>query len=276
MLPGPSGWSHRYCRKNREAWVLPWVRNDLRVFRGALEGLGGNFEVEERVDDKVTRDLVENYFTNELPRQLSKDEPHVLLVYFSGHGVIQGSDRCYYTHLTDLVHDRYTNLLTEADLSLWVSKLKAEVKGIQILFFLDACAPSEKGPGGRPAVAFLGDAVFYASKRGDLVELATTERPGEVPLKDRVSEFTQALAASIQELGQKDRLTLQSLADRLKSLYGRGETLQAKSAPPLAELVLHDKENLGFELRAVDGLTGEPLAGARVTAIDQDYGWTPC
>ena len=72
---------------------LDFVENDIRRMKNFLLNDGGFDEVFIAKNDIVTRDLVEHYMFNVLPRRLSKEDR--LLFYYSGHGADRGGNTGY-------------------------------------------------------------------------------------------------------------------------------------------------------------------------------------
>ena len=128
-------------------WDLYYIEKDLEVMRAALEDLPGSFEVKTLRNEEVTDDALESYLTSVLPKQLASSRGNILVIYYSGHGIIQNGQRCYFTHHIDQSTDgsRYNPLISESDLAGWINRLKARAD-VKVLLLMDACATSEKAP----------------------------------------------------------------------------------------------------------------------------------
>jgi formylglycine-generating enzyme required for sulfatase activity len=251
-----------------DGWSLPFVRNDIKLMQmvlGSPGSIGGGFEVKTLQDREVSRDAVESFLTS-LGKSLAGSD-NLLLIYYSGHGIVQDEERGYYTYHTDLEGDRYSKLLSEGLLSQWVNKLKKEAD-VKVVLIADACAPTEKGPGRKPTVVEMGDARLYATPLGELAEVS----------RDReVSAFTGALAETLSDLSAQPRVSLREVFDntrvRLNAhnpdegpvLYGSGRD----------SILLQNRMSLFFTVSAVDGITDASIKGAQVFKSEAMMGETP-
>ena len=249
-------------------WYLPYVARDIARMKDVLStpaSVGAGFEVVTLQDRDVTLDAVEARLDG-FSGTLSGPED-LLLIYYSGHGVIQDRERAYYTFFTDREGDRYTKLLTEGLLAEWISRLKARA-GIRVIFIGDACAPTEKVPQRRPAEVRFGDARMYAVPMGELATIAE-DRTG--------SAFTGALVRSLAALAAQPRVHLAELFERTRRELNAPDP---EEGPQLIgdrpeRIILQDRNRLGFRVTAVNGITGAPLKGARVMLGEKAVGVTP-
>jgi len=249
-------------------WDLDYIENDLQVMRAALEDLPGSFEVKTLRNNEVTAEALESYLTAVLPRQLAGSRGYILIFYYSGHGVIQNGQRCYFTHHTDLSTDgsRYNPLITESDLAGWINRLKAGAD-VKVFLLLDACASSEKAPRGRARDQMLGDACIYATPRNEMAHLAADQS---------CSAFTREICLALADLSRRPRMTVSDVWKCVRSGMGLSkETEGPQLYPRSADLVLQNRRDLSFTVLAVDGDVDMELEDARVYRGEQKMGAAP-
>ncbi len=251
-----------------DGWSLPFVRNDIKLMEmvlGSPGSIGGGFEIKTLQDREVSRDAVES-FLNGLGKSLAGPD-NLLLIYYSGHGIAQDEERGYYTYHTDLEGDRYSKLLTEGLLSQWVNKLKKKTD-VNVVLVVDACAPTEKGPGRKPTVVELGDARLYATPLGELAEVS----------RDReVSAFTGALAETLSDLSAQPKVSLREVFDNTRIRLnahkpGEGPVLYGSGRD---SILLQNRMSLFFTVSAVDGITDASIKGAHIFKSEAMMGETP-
>ena len=120
--------NHASARSEHLGWNLD-VSDELSTMKSTLKSEAGFGYIETLADDKATLSNIEGFLTQRLPARLS-GEGHTLLIYYTGHGVVQGQERCWFTYYTDFSSDHYSKLLTASTLADWINRLKTD-KGHQ-------------------------------------------------------------------------------------------------------------------------------------------------
>ncbi|MBU0756044.1 MAG: PEGA domain-containing protein, partial [Planctomycetes bacterium] len=252
---------HASEKSRFKGWELDCVARDLSLMKTALEQEAGFSQVTTLDDETATLNNIEGFFKYELPAKL-EGEDNLLLIYYSGHGVVHDSERAWFTYFTDYEGERYSNLLTAAKLKEWIAQLK-EKHRIEVCLVMDSCATSEKAPRRPPREISLGDERIYAAAKGEMTS-------GSV--------FTESFVTALKQLHDRDRVCLKEIFDLAhEDLRNKNLTLPMRAAEKDDSLVLIDRTGLGFTIRAVDSLTpGQAVEDAQVVLDQKNLGRTPC
>ena len=157
--------NHASARSEHLGWNLD-VSDELSTMKSTLKSEAGFGYIETLADDKATLSNIEGFLTQRLPARLS-GEGHTLLIYYTGHGVVQGQERCWFTYYTDFSSDHYSKLLTASTLADWINRLKTD-RDIKVCLVMDACATREKPPKRPPTEIRLGDERIFAAEKGHM------------------------------------------------------------------------------------------------------------
>ena len=248
------------------AWDIPCVDNDIDTMKDVLENTAGFKTFKVLKDSLATISNIKGYLTTDLPSRVQKGD-NLLLIYLSGHGVVQDRQRCWFTHYTDVKGGGYDPLLTSTMLSEWIGALKSKAasKGaaIKVCLVMDSCATEEKGPHTRPRNMEMGDELIFATSPG---EMASS------------SAFTKSFAKALSELGKNERIHLREIYELTrKTLSDKGMSLPERYPEKRESILLLDNQGLSFFIRAHDELLpAMEVKDASVFHDGKELGITPC
>ena len=253
---------HAVEKTTHRGWDLECVDDDLAAMQKTLRDKAGFHHITILKDKDATLSRIRGFLTTEFIKSL-RGQDNLLLIYYSGHGIVQDSERAWFTYYTDLEgQERYTEILTAQMLMDWVDALKNKA-GIDVCLVMDSCATTEKGLfRGTPRKRKLGDERIFATRIGQMAAS---------------SAFTRAFVAALGELADREKVRLREIFESVRRTMERDNLAVPEYSAERAESrLLIDKTGLGFTIRAMDMLSpDQALDGARVILDHKEVGRTP-
>jgi len=222
------------------------VWNNLKSVETALAALESGFEIEILKDAEVTKESISKLITESLASRFTAKN-NILFIYFCGNGVFKDGVRSYFTSTTEPNQDPQEGLLTELELCGWINALKQE-RDIKVACIIDSCFVGEARPIKENVREKMGDLCIYSSPN------FTFEEPQNNPEGTR---FTQCFC---QEMNLLAKEPLVSLLDVFKKTTKTLNSSLENNGPQIyswktQDIVLKDKNNLGFKICIIDGVS---------------------
>jgi len=248
-------------------WYLPCVDEDMAIMKNVLESKAGFKTFKVFKDNRATISNIKEYLTADLPSRIQNGN-NLLIIYLSGHRVVQDHERCWFTHNTEIRNKRYDQVLESTTLSEWIDELKSKAasksSGIKVCLVINSYINGEDALGEKPRDMVIGD------------ELILAEAPGK---NGSSSAFTGCFAEAMKNLDKTGSIRLKDVYQiARKNLSQKGLPLPERFPDKDNSIVFLDIRELSFSIRTYDQLLTptREIKGAHVFHEDKELGVTPC